>query len=78
MDDRNDYKRAAFGASWRFSLSLRLDLLRRHFLVSHRRKAMRLILSNLVPDRNDARLGAMECYKALLRRWRIAGRCRGA
>ena len=73
MDDRNDYRRAAFGTSRRFSLSFKLGLLPRHFFVSHRRKAMRLILSNLVPGRIDARLGATECYRALLRRWRIAG-----
>jgi len=68
MDDRKDYRGAAFGTSRRFSLSFKLGLLRRHFFVSHRRKAMRLILGNLVPGRNDALLGAAERYRALLRR----------
>jgi len=68
MDDRNASGRAAFRASRRFSLSFKFGLLPRHFFVSYCRKAMRLILSNLVPGRTDALLDATECYRVLLRR----------
>jgi hypothetical protein len=68
VDDRDDFRRTAFGASRRLFLSSKLALLPRHFFVSHRRSDVFLTSNNRARDRTGARLGATECCKALLRR----------